>query len=576
MLDLTPQQMERVVATVPGGTGNIQDAYPLLPMQEGMLLHHMLEKQGDPYVIATALGFASRARLDAFIQALQKVIDRHDILRTAFLWEDLPQPIQVVYRRAVLGVAHLEFNRSGNRTEQLQEWLKPEWQRLDLRHAPQVRLSIGPAEDGVRWYALLQIHHLVCDALSHEIIVREVVEHLKGSVPALPTPIRYGDHVAWTLATARIQEAEKFFREKLYDVHEPTAPFGIVDMYEAVAYMDEASEALESALCERLRQQAKRHRVSAATLFHTAWGLVVSHTSGRNDVVYGTVLSGRLQMGAGVRQRVGMFLNTLPLRIRLENISIKEAVAQTQRGMLELLGYEQSSLAQAQQCSSIPKSLPLFTSLLNYRHGGGDPESDWTNDTLGIRLLGRRIWTNYPITLFVDDRGRGFYLTVQTNGRIDSRRMVRYARTAAQSLVEALEVAPETLALDVPVMSTAELTEVVNTFNPIRARYSQEPPRREYEAPVGDIEQTLAEIWAEVLGVREVSRYDNFFELGGHSLLSFKLLMKVSERFGIQSATVSIFRCPSVATMAQLVECLLSPLERAPPAGEMELDEGAL
>ncbi|WP_267106643.1 condensation domain-containing protein, partial [Xanthomonas sacchari] len=83
---------------VPDGVGNVQDIYPLAPLQEGILFHHMLDTTGDAYLLRTVLDFEARPQLDAFLHALQIVIDRHDILRTAIHWRDLPQAVQLVQR----------------------------------------------------------------------------------------------------------------------------------------------------------------------------------------------------------------------------------------------------------------------------------------------------------------------------------------------------------------------------------------------------------------------------------------------------------------------------------------------
>ena len=102
LVALSSDQIERIVAAVPGGVANIQDIYPLAPLQEGMLFHHLLQPhRGDTYVAVTLLSLASRDRLEDLIAALQGVIDRHDVLRSAVQWERLPRPVQVVCGRHV-------------------------------------------------------------------------------------------------------------------------------------------------------------------------------------------------------------------------------------------------------------------------------------------------------------------------------------------------------------------------------------------------------------------------------------------------------------------------------------------
>jgi amino acid adenylation domain-containing protein len=465
LVQLDQDQIDRIVAQVPGGVGNVQDIYPLAPLQEGMLFHHLLNREGgDAYVLPTLLAIPSRERLHALISALQATIDRHDILRTAVLWEELPRPVQVVYRQATIAVEEVVLDAQRDALEQVSEWTLPERQRMDLRDAPLARLQVAEDVQRQQLYVLLQLHHIVVDGTSFRAVLGELIAQLRGEAQRLPASVPYRNHVANALKYAQKNDAERFFVDKLADVDEPTAPFGLLDVHGDGTQVDEARTELEAGFAQRLRRQAGALGVSAATLFHAAWALVTAQTSGREDVVFGTVLLGRMQSAADAQQMLGLFINTLPLRLKLQGLSAKALVQQTQRELLELMTHEQASLAVAQSCSGVSGNTPLFSALLNYRHGDAGAGFDMAAAT-GIQVLAGRNGTNYPVTLSIDDLGQSFALIAQTDRRIDPRRINGYFEEALRSLVEALERSPHSPALSLPVLPNNERWQVLEQFN---------------------------------------------------------------------------------------------------------------
>ena len=179
LITLEQSAIDLVVRSVEGGEGNVQDIYPLAPLQEGVLFHHLLESTGDVYLAYSLLAFDSRARCDALLTALQASIDRHDILRTSVVWEQLPEPVQVVWRRATLPVEVRHFDPArGPIPEQLVECCHPRHTRLDLTRAPLLRAV--PAQDGERWLMLFLTHHLILDHTALEVLVEEIAAHIQG------------------------------------------------------------------------------------------------------------------------------------------------------------------------------------------------------------------------------------------------------------------------------------------------------------------------------------------------------------------------------------------------------------
>src|SRR5215213_9064805 len=161
LVELTQAEIDRIVAEVPGGAANVQDIYPLAPLQEGILFHHLLSQEGDPYLLSSVAEFDTRARLEQYLAALQAVIDRHDVLRTALAWEGLREPVQVVWRHAPLPVEEVELDaEAGDAAERLWRRYDPRRYRMDLRRAPLLRACIVEDRDRGRWLLLLLAHHL--------------------------------------------------------------------------------------------------------------------------------------------------------------------------------------------------------------------------------------------------------------------------------------------------------------------------------------------------------------------------------------------------------------------------------
>ncbi len=176
LIELNGEEISAIEAAVPGGARNIQDIYPLAPLQEGILFHHRLQEEGDAYVTPRLLGFDSRERLETFIIGFNQLITRHDILRTAVLWENLREPVQVVYRYAELALEWLNVDGDSSQSvaEQLNAEVNPEHHRLNVRRAPMLRAVAAHDPEQNRWLLQLPSHHLVMDHTTLELLVEEI------------------------------------------------------------------------------------------------------------------------------------------------------------------------------------------------------------------------------------------------------------------------------------------------------------------------------------------------------------------------------------------------------------------
>ncbi|HEX5724767.1 MAG TPA: amino acid adenylation domain-containing protein, partial [Longimicrobiaceae bacterium] len=270
------------------------------------------------------------------------------------------------------------------------------------------------------------------------------------------------------------EEHERFFRGMLGDVEEPTAPYGLLDVWGEGHGIAEARLPVAGDLGARLRRRARALGVSAASLCHLAWAQVLARLSGRQDVVFGTLLFGRMQGGEGTDRVMGPFINTLPVRIGVGEEGVEAAVRRTHVLLADLLRHEHASLALAQRSSGVAAPAPLFTSLLNYRHGGGTRGSQEAGQPgEGVRDIHAQERTNYPVALAVNDLGEAFSLSAQVAAPADAERVCRMMHTALERLVEALEVAPGRAIGSLDVLPEAERRIVVEEWN----RTEAEVPR---------------------------------------------------------------------------------------------------
>ncbi|RQR47787.1 amino acid adenylation domain-containing protein, partial [Burkholderia sp. Bp9126] len=471
LVDLSQADIDRIVAQVPGGIANVQDIYALSPLQDGILFHHVLSTLGDPYLLTAQMAFADRAALDRYLHAIQRLVERHDILRTAVLWEGLGAPVQVVLRRARVDVTELAVDdASAPVAQQLQDRFHPGRYKMDLTQAPLLRFVIAEATGG-RWHALMLLHHLVGDHSTLAILNDEVEATIGGQAHLLPTPQPYRNLVAQARLGVPASAHEAFFSMMLEDVDTPTLPFGLTLEHGDMAPVYDARRAVPAELDARLRTLSRNIGVSLATLCHLAWALVLARTSGQRHVVFGTVLFGRMAAGAGADRTMGLYINTLPLRIDIDATDVRTAVRDTQIRLAGLLAHEHASLALAQRCSGIDANGALFSALLNYRHNMRiDGHAQWPS---GVELLDAHERTNYPVTLSVEDDGDALELAAQVVVPELPDRICAYMQCALAQLANALDAGASPLER-IQVVPEDERELLIDTLNATDVEYDRQ------------------------------------------------------------------------------------------------------
>jgi amino acid adenylation domain-containing protein len=447
MVKLSQEQIDAIVKSVPGGAANVQDIYPLTPSQEGLLFHSLLDADRDIFLLVHLAASTSRRRLEQFVDALRGVVDRHDVLRTSIAWEGLEEPVQIVHRQVRIQVEELDIDPAlGDVEEQIQQRFDPRRYRIDVTQAPLIRCHLAHDPVKGRWLLCLLTHHLVMDNTTLGQVMVEATAFAHGRAHLLPAPAPYRNFVAQARLGVSAAEHEAFFTQMLADIDEPTAPFGLLDVQGDGSETVVVSRHLDPRFSEDIRAAARALGVSAASVMHLAWAMVLARTCGRETVVFGTVLFGRMRGGPQADSAMGLFINTLPIRIDLARQTVRAALKQAHDRLARLMHHEHAQLALAQRCGALDAQVPLFTSQLNYRHVPDldqNPVADSTadDDIVQLNAVAR---TNYPFAMAVDDdRKLGFHLTAQINARVEANRILDFMQEALEQLLAGLTGAPD-------------------------------------------------------------------------------------------------------------------------------------
>ncbi|MBX9399679.1 non-ribosomal peptide synthase/polyketide synthase [Lysobacter sp. BMK333-48F3] len=481
------------LAAARGRIDDLEDAYPLSPLQQGMLFHHLRDEGPDAYLIRTLLQFDRREDLQAFADGLQAMIDRHGILRTSVHWQGLEEPLQLVHRSARLRVEPVAPAPGATATQALLEASDPARLRLDLTRPPLLRAWSAYDEGSGAWLLALLNHHIVSDHVSLELILAQVAARVRGEPDANHEAAPYREFIESVAATPDAAHAE-YFSRLLATVDEITAPFGVATVADGVTGASNAVRRVEAELALRLRECAREAGVSAAAVFHLAWALALGASSGRSDVVFGTVLSGRLQNPA-LAATPGVFINTLPMRVDLDAESSRAALRAVHAQMGALLEHEHASLSLAQRCSGLGAGLAPFAALINYRHSAGllagieDAGGTGAADqAFGMRLLASDEHTHYPLALSVDDYGAGFALKAHCAKGIEPDAALDRVEHALRSLIGALEDevrgGPVAMPSALPCVSAAERARLTLDWNATARDYPQEVMHAGFERQV--------------------------------------------------------------------------------------------
>ncbi|MDF5727414.1 MAG: amino acid adenylation domain-containing protein [Rhizonema sp. PD38] len=461
---------------------NIEDIYELSPMQQGMLFHTLTAPNSGVYFQQICYLLQTQLNVSAFKKAWLRVVERHSILRTSFYWKGLDKPYQVVYRQVDLPWEFLDWRKLSlqEQQRQLEAFLKADRERgFELSQAPLMRLIlIRVAEDTYQF--VHSHHHIIIDGMSWSQLLKEFNSFYnafcQGDDLHLEQPYPYRDYIAW-LQQQDLSKAEAFWRQILEGFTVPT-PLVVDKAAGSYSSQDEDYDRqhtqLSATFSDALKSFARKHQLTLNILLKGAWALLLSRYSTESDIVFGATSSGRPAALAEAESMVGLFINTLPLRVRVHHDDfLLPWLKKLQAQEVQIRQYEYSSLIQIQQWSEIPRDQPLFDSLLVFNNYLVDSTQNKLAQNMGISKYLSFEKTNYPLTVIVATSSE-LSITIAYNTHRFDRSIISRMLGHLETLLEAIVANPAWRLRDLPLLTAQESQQLLIEWNDTQVKYPRQ------------------------------------------------------------------------------------------------------
>lgn len=430
---------------------NIESIYPLSPMQQGMLFHTLYEPESGVYIEQFCLTLSGNLDITVLQQACVRVAKRHPVLRILVVWEKQEKPLQVVCKQVELPWQNYDWRSlsAKEQQERLEAFLQADRvQGFVLDKAPLMGFTLIRVADDTYEF-VWSFHHLLIDGWSWAILCKEVFAFysalLKGKYLYLNTPRPYRYYINW-LQQQDLRAAETFWRQQLHGFTNPTRlllDWGEAHNLQQPKTYHEQHCCLSATITTALQSQAQQYHLTLSTFVQAAWALLLSRYTDESEVVFGATVSGRPPTLLGVESMVGLFINTLPVRVKVPSATpLWQWLRKLQAQQVERSQYSWCPLVEIQAISEIPQELPLFESIVvfeNYPH-----DTSLSNPGGSIQITKRRVieQTNYPLTVIAVPGEELFLRILYDGSRFDAEtinRMIGHLVTLLEGMIANLE-----------------------------------------------------------------------------------------------------------------------------------------
>lgn len=453
----------------------IEDSYPLSPMQQGMLFHSLYEQQSGVYSEQIICSLHENLNVAALMQSWQRVVERHSVLRTSFRWSDSNQLVQSVYTEVKLPLEQQDWRGLSEKehSNRLQAYLQSDRQcGFDFKSAPLMRLALFRLTEA-DYKLIWTFHHALLDGRSFLIVLKEVFALYEAFCQnrdcQLEKPRPYRDYIDWLEQKTSFHE--EFWRRSLHGFAAPTQVSVATKSEQQTTSYGTQEVLLSAATTEALQSLAQEHQLTLNTLVQGAWAMLLSRYSGEDDVVFGATRACRHTELKDMESMVGLFINTLPVRVHVEpDSSLLPWLKELRTQWIALRDYEHTPLVKVQEWSEVPRGTPLFESIVmfeNYDLNAALRSQGGNWELRECKLLEQ---INYPLNL-VAYAGPELLLKINYDCRRFDYSAIARMLGHLETLLIGIAANPFQRLCDLPLLTAAERHQLLVEWNNTQSDY---------------------------------------------------------------------------------------------------------
>lgn len=389
----------------------IEDVYPLSPLQQGMLFHSLLHEDSGVYLMQDRYRIGGAIDEGAFLESWRQVVALHPSLRASFQWKSQKQPVQVIHREVKVPLDTVDLRGLAPHEQQARiRTLLEDEQKVgfNLSKPPLIRFRLVRLGDE-SYEFIRSFHHILMDAWCISLVTVDFLNVYEAlctdRTPELKSPRPFRDYIQW-LQRQDAGKAEQFWRGQLQGLNAPTpltVDNGVTrDRYTDAVLVDDQLIHLDEKQTQALAAFCRSRRITPNTFFQGVWSLLLSRYSGQQDVVFGVTVAGRPADLTGVAQMIGLFINTLPLRVCVDpHASLGGWLGDLQKLNVDMRDFEHTPLTDIQGWSDFPRGETLFDSILVFENAPIDEQILEGGFQFSLEGMDHSVHTHYGLTVVI-------------------------------------------------------------------------------------------------------------------------------------------------------------------------------